>query len=238
MALFGTVYSTTQRKHPKAGKILAAAAINKLEVIVAPDFELGVSNKSPEFLAKFPLGKVPSFEAATGFCLSEAAAIAHYVADSGPQRDQLLGRTAEERAEVEMWVSLAEAELWAQAYALVRPIMGFAICHMDEAERSRDILHKMFGRLEKHLEARAAKHGGKPWFVGDAISNADLGLAASIVMVYGVLWGPEKRKEFPEMEKWFHRVMAVDGVGDKFGDQMCQQTPAMPKDGERGTMKF
>jgi hypothetical protein len=35
-------------------------------------------NKKPEFLAKFPLGKIPAFEGANGFNLAEGAAIARY----------------------------------------------------------------------------------------------------------------------------------------------------------------
>jgi elongation factor 1-gamma len=39
---------------------------------------MGVTNKSPEFLAKFPFGKIPAFESADGFRLFEGDAIARY----------------------------------------------------------------------------------------------------------------------------------------------------------------
>ena len=35
-------------------------------------------NKKPEFLAKFPHGKIPTFEGKDGFLLSESYAIARY----------------------------------------------------------------------------------------------------------------------------------------------------------------
>lgn len=59
--------------------------------IEIPPFTMGVDNKTPEFLAKFPLGKVPVFEGADGFYLSESVAIATYFAQSGPKAGQLLG---------------------------------------------------------------------------------------------------------------------------------------------------
>jgi elongation factor 1-gamma len=56
---------------------LIAAKYNDLiieEVII----EMGVTNKKPDFLAKFPLGKVPCFEGVDGFTLFESSAIAQY----------------------------------------------------------------------------------------------------------------------------------------------------------------
>jgi len=43
-----------------------------------PAYEHTVDNRTPEFLAKFPLGKIPAFESADGFNLTEGIAIARY----------------------------------------------------------------------------------------------------------------------------------------------------------------
>jgi len=56
---------------------LSAAAIAGLEVD-QKSFEFGVTNKSPEFLNKFTLGKIPGFEDNEGFTLFEGASIARY----------------------------------------------------------------------------------------------------------------------------------------------------------------
>ena len=56
----------------------------------------GETNKSPEFLKKFPLGKVPAFEGSDGLLLTESNAIAYYVAN-----DELRGGSeAAARAQV------------------------------------------------------------------------------------------------------------------------------------------
>lgn len=67
------------------------AEMNGLEIEIPP-FTMRETNTTPEFLAKFPLGKVPAFEGADGFLLTESLAIAYYVAQAGPKADQLLGK--------------------------------------------------------------------------------------------------------------------------------------------------
>ena len=63
---------------------------------VAKDFVFGETNKKPDFLKKFPLGKVPAFEGSDGVLLTESNAIAYYVAN-----DELRGGTdAAARAQV------------------------------------------------------------------------------------------------------------------------------------------
>ena len=56
---------------------MSAAAISGLEIELPP-FEFGVTNKSPEFVQKFPLAKIPAFEDNEGFRLIEGTAIARY----------------------------------------------------------------------------------------------------------------------------------------------------------------
>lgn len=65
---------------PEGAKVLrsvAAAKANGLELEVVPTAPRVDSGK-PEFLAKFPMGKVPAFEGADGLLLSESRAIAWY----------------------------------------------------------------------------------------------------------------------------------------------------------------
>ena len=53
------------------------AAFAGLE-IAAASYEHFVDNKKPEFLSKFPHGKIPAFKGADGFRVFEGAAIARY----------------------------------------------------------------------------------------------------------------------------------------------------------------
>merc|ERR1711910_88532 len=70
----GTLY--TYPDNFRAQKALIAAKYSGAQVTVAKDFVFGETNKAPEFLKKFPLGKVPAFEGSDGVLLTESNAIA------------------------------------------------------------------------------------------------------------------------------------------------------------------
>lgn len=63
---------------PPSPQIRAVAAYAGLKVNLPTDYVHFESNKRPEFLAKFPHGKIPSFEGSDGFKLFEGAVIARY----------------------------------------------------------------------------------------------------------------------------------------------------------------
>lgn len=76
MVSLGKIFSYPD--NPRVAKSLIAAKYNKIELEQPKDFNMMVDNKTPEFLAKFPLGKVPCFEGASNFHLFESNAIAYY----------------------------------------------------------------------------------------------------------------------------------------------------------------
>merc|ERR1712080_715572 len=76
------------------------------QLTVSKDFVFGETNKSPDFLKKFPLGKVPAFEGSDGVLLTESNAIAYYVAN-----EELRGGSdAAARAQVVQWMGMAEVQ--------------------------------------------------------------------------------------------------------------------------------
>ena len=92
--IFQTLY--TYPDNFRAFKALIAAKYSGAQVTLAKDFVFGETNKKPEFLNKFPLGKVPAFEGSDGVLLTESNAIAYYVAN-----DELRGGSdAAARAQV------------------------------------------------------------------------------------------------------------------------------------------
>ncbi len=75
MTAFGTIY--TYPNNRRVQKALIAAKYNGLTIDV-PEFAFGTDNKSADYLAKFPMGKIPAFEDANGNALFESSAIAYY----------------------------------------------------------------------------------------------------------------------------------------------------------------
>lgn len=54
------------------------ARLTGLEIALPEHYEHHTDNNKPEFLSKFPLGKVPAFETADGFKLVEGIPVARF----------------------------------------------------------------------------------------------------------------------------------------------------------------
>uniref|UniRef100_A0A8C7BPH7 Elongation factor 1-gamma n=1 Tax=Neovison vison TaxID=452646 RepID=A0A8C7BPH7_NEOVI len=116
----GTLY--TYPENWRAFKALIAAQYSGAQVRVLsapPHFHFGQTNRTPEFLRKFPAGKVPAFEGDDGFCVFESNAIAYYVSN-----EELRGSTPEAAAQVVQWVSFADSDIVPPASTWVFPTLG------------------------------------------------------------------------------------------------------------------
>lgn len=225
MPPFGTLHTTVTFLHARVTKILAAANLGNLDIQIAPDFQYGITNQSADYKAKFPHGKIPAFETPAGFYLAEASAIAYYVADSGSCREQLLGRTAEDRARVQMWVSFADSGVWTDGGAILGPMLGTVRYNAEDVE-----FHEaQFVRCLRRLEEQLAGEGGKVWLVrDDEPSLADLSVASGLLWPLKTFVDEEFRGEFPRVMEWWERLMAVDGVGRAFNApvKLAERRPA------------
>ncbi|EKG13970.1 Glutathione S-transferase [Macrophomina phaseolina MS6] len=207
MAPFGKVY--TYPNNPRAQKIQAAAKINGLEIEIAPGFEMGKTNKTPEFLAKFPTGKVPAFEGAAGVNLVESDAIMQYVAESGPRAAQLVGKDAAERARVQQWVLYQASELWPEMMKLLLPRAGFV--PFDEAveKKALDKMAKAMDTIERALE-------GRSWLALDTLSIADLAVMSVFTWGFKSAVDEEMRSKYPKLMEWFFRTLRAENVNEFF----------------------
>ncbi|KAF2293924.1 hypothetical protein GH714_005723 [Hevea brasiliensis] len=112
------------KTNKNAFKSLIAAEYSGVKVELVENFEMGVSNKTPEFLKMNPIGKVPVLETPDG-PLFESNAIARYVtrlkADNPLYDSSLI-----DYAHIEQWIDFASLEIDANLMAWLRPRMGFA----------------------------------------------------------------------------------------------------------------
>ena len=114
---------------------------HRAKLTVSKDFKFGETNKSAEFLKKFPLGKVPAFEGSDGTLLTESNAIAYYVAN-----EELRGGSdAATRAQVVQWMSMADSDILPAACTWVFPTMGImqvSICHLPSPGATHSVLRR------------------------------------------------------------------------------------------------
>ncbi|OAX40977.1 elongation factor 1-gamma [Rhizopogon vinicolor AM-OR11-026] len=169
MPSVGKFYNLPYMRQSKT--VLSVCALAGLELEI-PEYKHFEDNKKPEFLAKFPIGKIPAFEGANGLNLSEGAAIARYLAGLAPNSG-LLGTTPEEAALVDQWVHFAETEIamqndtiWAMVSNHIPYNKGFHTKVADHQMRS-------LTSLETYLSTRT-------FLVGERITLADI-TAASVL---------------------------------------------------------
>ncbi|KAL2810512.1 glutathione S-transferase [Aspergillus granulosus] len=205
---FGTLYSYPG--NPRVAKIRAVANLSGL-TINDGDFTMGHTNRSDEFLSKFPLGKVPTFTSADGLNLFESGAIARFVAEHGPAKDQLLGSTPTERALIQQWIDLSENELTTHSMTCLIPRLGYR--KFDEAAEAFAIqcMERVLVVLEKHL-------AGRTWVATDKLSLADITVAQSLAWGFKLVFDKEVRAKYPTVVEYFKRVVGSDGVKEAFGE--------------------
>ncbi|KAI1764296.1 glutathione S-transferase [Hypoxylon sp. FL1150] len=202
MAPFGKIYSYPNNFRVQRAQVVAA--VNGLEVPLTEDYQMGVTNKTPEFLAKFPMGKVPAFEGADGYCLTEGAAICQYIARSGPKASQLLGADAKTEGQIAQWNYFAETELIPNIL-LVAIMTVFKMIPYDEARYDKSAADTL--RALKALDA--ALKDGKKYLVGDQLTLADIMVAGPIHAASKFLIDAEMRKEVPNVFAWLQGLFAL-----------------------------
>lgn len=165
----------TYPNNPRAYKALIASQYSKVKLNVAP-YEAGVTTKDPAFLAKFPFGKVPALETNDGHFIAESNAISFYTAAAG-QNQALLGSSATEAAEVQMYVNIADNELTAPVATWLYPILGFVPYNKENTEKAKEDLKKSLAALNKVLETRT-------YLVGEAPTLADIHVVLALLHPY------------------------------------------------------
>ena len=178
---------------------------------IAPDFVMGKTNRTTEFLDDFPLGKVPVFKSAKGLKLYESDAIAQFVAESGPASGQLLGNTVEERAVVRQWIDFADNELFEPITPLILWRYGMGAYNDNQEQLSLKSLNISLDVLEKHLS-------GRQYMATNQLSLADLSVAAGLYWGFAQVIDREMSSKYPLTSEWYLRIVENDLVKPAFGE--------------------
>lgn len=176
---------------------------------------MGKTNRTPEFLSKFPFGKVPAFEGADGSVLVESDAITQYIAESGPASTQLLGATPLQRAQIRQWILFADGEIMAPVIDMLLPRMGLRAFNAEKEKAALEKLERSLGRLEEHVK-------GKKWVASSeeqGLSLADITVASSLSWGFAMTIDAEMRAKCPTVVEWYKRTVESEGVKQAFGEQ-------------------
>ncbi|KAI1841089.1 hypothetical protein JX265_013921 [Neoarthrinium moseri] len=222
MAPFGKIYSYPGNWRVQRAQVVAA--LNGLDVPLVDDFKMGETNRSPDYLSKFPMGKVPALECADGFCIAEGAAICMYLAGNGPAAEQLLGPTgdAKTKARIAEWSCFAENEL---TLNIMIPAVMSVFKVMPYDEKRYDFHAANVERALKRLEV-AAK--GKKYLVGEQLTLADIMVAGPLFFGLAFLVDSEMKKAVPETVRYLQGLSELPEFKAAFGDLKSIETRLRP----------
>jgi glutathione S-transferase len=159
-------------------------------------------HKSPEHLARNSLGQIPTLELDDGATISETVAICRYFEELHPE-PSLFGKTALERAHVDMWTRRVELQImvpvgmfWRHAHPYTAALLTQ---YQDFGESNRQTFGNALGWLDRELS-------GRPFIAGEAFSIADI--CALTTLDFASWIGLETPAELANVRAWHERVSA------------------------------
>lgn len=203
-----------------AWKALIAAEYCGVKVELVKEFQMGVSNKTPEFLKMNPIGKVPVLETPDG-CVFESNAIARYVTKLKPE-NSLFGSSLIDYAHVEQWIDFAALEVDANIARWLYPRYGFAVYIPQAEEAAIAALKRALGALNTHLASTT-------YLVGHSVTLADIVLTCNLAMGFGRILTKSFTSEFPHVERYFWTMVSQPNFSKVIGKlEQAQSVPPVP----------
>jgi len=181
-------------------------------------FQMGVENKTPEFLAKNPNGQVPTMDTPDG-PLFESNAIAKYITRKGKDKE-LYGTNEYEASVIDQWIEWYRSKMENEIYGWVRPLM--VVEHDKEKyETSRTNAKKNLLVLENHLQ-------GREWIVGKRVTLADIVLFCSLSRPFQHVLDSEFLKTTPNISAWAQRCLSQPQFKVVFSDFQFAEKEKQP----------
>ncbi|KAL6179183.1 hypothetical protein ACLB2K_050699 [Fragaria x ananassa] len=211
-------------------KALIAAEYSGVKVELVKDFQMGVSNKTPEFLKINPIGKVPVLETPEG-PVFESNAIARYVARLKPGTP-LFGSSLIEHALVDQWIDFAALEIDANILRWFIPRIGFAVYLPPAEEAAISSLKRALTALNTHLASNT-------YLVGHSVTLADIIMISNLTLGFNRLLTKSFTSEFPHVERYFwtlvnqpnfHKILGEVKQAESVPPVQSAKKPSQPKE--------
>jgi glutathione S-transferase len=186
--------------HPRRVRIFLAEkgiSIERREVDAA-----GGANATPDFLRLNPLGKLPVLELDDGTAIAESLAICRYLEALNPD-PPLMGRTAREVADIEMWTLRMDHEL--------SQIIALAFIHSSDfyrgsIEQIPEVASWARGRALQTMAWLDGELAERRHIAGDGYTLADI--VAQCAFVLGKAVGLRIAPDMTNLSRWFTEVTA------------------------------
>jgi glutathione S-transferase len=163
------------------------------------------AHKSPEHLARNPLGQVPVLELDDGTHLSESVSICRYLEELHPEPN-LFGRTALERATIDMWIRRIEfrlmlpvGQIWIHTHPFTAKVAtaNFGQQFKEYGEVNRKIVAGAFKLVDSELN-------GREYIAGPRYTMADI--VAQTTCDFAKFIGVSIPEDCERLGTWYQRV--------------------------------
>ena len=187
-------------RSPNSRKVRAVAQELGIELTLVPVNARAGENKTPEFLAKNPNGKLPVLEEGD-FVLCESCAILSYLASLQPERG-LFPTDPRQRADVERWLFWQTAHFSPAASKVgyervLKPMLG-------RGEPDPKVVEEGLADFHRYAKVLDTCLAGKEYVAG-RLSVADFALAAHLANREPA--GLDI-KPYPNLSAWLARIEA------------------------------
>ncbi|XP_019156952.1 PREDICTED: elongation factor 1-gamma 3-like [Ipomoea nil] len=210
------LHSSSTNKN--ACKALIAAEYNGIKIELVKDFQMGVSNKTPEFLKISPFGKVPVLETPDG-SVFESNAIARYVAKVKPD-SPLFGSSLIEYGHVEQWNDFSATEVDGNIGRWLYPRFGYGVYLPPAEEVAIATLKRALDALNLHLASNT-------FLVGHSITLADIIMTCNLSIGFKMILTKSFTKEFPHVERYFWTMVNQPNFSKILGEiKQAESVPA------------
>jgi glutathione S-transferase len=176
-----------------------------IDIELVPTPLMQRAHKSPEHLARNPLGQVPVLELDDGTHLSESVSICRYLEELHPEPN-LFGRDAKERATIDMWIRRIEfrlmmpiGQVWVHTHPFTAAVATATMGQQfkDYGEANRKIVAGACRLFDRELAAR-------DYFAGERYTMADI--VAQSTFDFARFIGVDIPEDCGNLAAWYARV--------------------------------
>ncbi|KAI3755157.1 hypothetical protein L1987_54952 [Smallanthus sonchifolius] len=207
----------SRKNNKNTYKALIAAEYVGVEVKWVDDFEMGVTNLTPEFLKMNPIGKVPVLETPDGIVF-ESNAIARYIARLKTDTC-LFGSSLIEYGQIEQWIDFSSSEIDSHLFTWARPRLGFGNHLASVEDAAIASLKRALGALNTYLVERT-------FLVGDVVTLADIIMTCNLYVGFKYMMTKAFTSEFPHVERYFWTMINQPNFSKILGE--WKQAEAVP----------
>ncbi|KAL8059963.1 hypothetical protein ABFX02_03G121700 [Erythranthe guttata] len=200
-----------------AFKALIAAEYCGVKIEMVKEFQMGVSNKTPEFIKMNPLGKIPVLETPEG-AIFESNAIARYVVRSSAD-SSLYGSSLIDYGQIEQWMDFSATEIDASIAGWLYPRLGYRLYLPPAEEAAIASLKRALGALNTHLASNT-------YLVGHAVTIADIVMTCNLAIGFQGVMTKTFTSEFPHVERYFWTLINQPNFKKVWGD--VKQAESVP----------